>query len=232
MADPLRRAPTDAGAAVVLLHGLFMRGPIMLALAWRLRNAGYRTYTFSYNTTAESCAENAQHLQRFAANIDARTLHFVAHSLGGLVLRHCVPRLADPPAGFAPVCVGRAVTLGTPHQGSHFARRLAAFPLGHRMLDRSLEDCLLGGAPPWDGNVPLGSIAGNVPLGMGRTLPGLPRPNDGMVAVAETRLAGMSDHIVLPVSHTGMLFSAAVARQVLYFLQCGRFDKDGPKREW
>lgn len=232
MAEPSPRQPADSGATVVLLHGLFMRGPIMLALAWRLRNAGYRTHTFSYNTTAESCAENAKHLHRFVANIEANTLHFVAHSLGGLVLRHCVPHLGDAPAGFAPVRAGKAVTLGTPHQGNDFARRLAASSLGRRVLGRSLEDCLLGGAPPWAGTVPLGSIAGSRSLGMGRILPGLPRPNDGMVAVAETRLTGMSDHIVLPVSHTGMLFSAAVAQQVLSFLQCGRFDKDGPKREW
>jgi hypothetical protein len=220
MPEPLPRA------TVVLLHGLFMRRPVMLALAWRLQQAGYRTRIFSYDTTGRTCAESARQLHRYVANIHAGTLHFVAHSLGGLVLRHGLPHWADPVADFGPNRRGHIVTLGTPHQGSDFARRLATFRLGRRLLGDSLENCLLGGAPALPAGISLGSLAGDFPLGLGRTLPGLPRPNDGMVAVAETRLEGMRDHVVLPVSHTGMLFSGTVAGQVLHFLQCGRFDKD------
>ncbi len=62
-------------------------------------------------------------------------------------------------------------------------------------------------------------------IGLGRVVaPDLPRPNDGAVTVAETRLAAACDRIELPVSHTGMLFSRRVARQVGAFLRDGRFE--------
>jgi hypothetical protein len=54
-------------------------------------------------------------------------------------------------------------------------------------------------------------------------VPGIPRPNDGTVAVSETMLDGMTDHVTLPVSHFGMLLSSAVARQTVNFLRHGRF---------
>ncbi len=59
----------------------------------------------------------------------------------------------------------------------------------------------------------------------------LPEPNDGTVAVEETRIEGMSDHIVLPVTHTGMIMSASVADHVVRFLNTGRFEEvPGTKR--
>ena len=54
-------------------------------------------------------------------------------------------------------------------------------------------------------------------------VPGLPRPNDGTVAVDETQVPDQTDTITLPVTHTGLLFSAGVARQVVRFLATGRF---------
>ncbi|MGH8635321.1 MAG: hypothetical protein ACRET7_14475, partial [Burkholderiales bacterium] len=70
----------------------------------------------------------------------------------------------------------------------------------------------------------IGVIAGRLPLGIGRLVaPDLPAPSDGVVSVVETRLPAMRDHIVLNVSHSGMLISRAVSRQICAFLREGKF---------
>ena len=79
--------------------------------------------------------------------------------------------------------------------------------------------------PPWEGAHDLGSIAGDLQLGMGMLLPGILRPNDGTVAVAETRLDGMRDHVVAHTSHFGLLFSREVQQYVERFLATGSFSQ-------
>jgi hypothetical protein len=72
----------------------------------------------------------------------------------------------------------------------------------------------------------VGVIAGSRPFGLGRiVVPGLPAPSDGVVSAAETRLPAMRDHIVLNVSHSGMLISRAVMRQICAFLRDGAFER-------
>jgi hypothetical protein len=66
-------------------------------------------------------------------------------------------------------------------------------------------------------------VAGSYSLGVGQVLAGFAEDSDGTVAVSETRLPGATDHIVVPVSHMGMLVSARVARESAYFLREGRF---------
>lgn len=200
--------------AVILVHGLWMPGIEMSLLQYRLNKHGYRCYRFNYASLRRSPRANAARLSAFAGRIEAPLLHFVGHSLGGLVIRH----LFD----YEPQRPGRVVTLGTPHRPSHTAQMLygaALLPL----LGLSIEQGLIGGAPAWDGSHPLGSIAGTAGLGFGRLIPGLPKPNDGTVAVSETECPGMTDHIQLPVTHTTMLFSKAVTKQTALFLAEGRF---------
>jgi pimeloyl-ACP methyl ester carboxylesterase len=207
-------------AAVVLLHGLWMRGPVMSPLALRLQAAGFAVHLFSYPTRQRPSAANARSLAEFVAALGEPVVHCVGHSLGGLVLRHYAA--SDEPAR-----PGRFVTLGTPHRGSFAAGRVARLaPGGEWLLGASLDRALLGDAPPWDGRRELGSIAGTLPVGLGRIFPRLPRPNDGVVTVAETRLEGAADHITLPVNHLGLLLAPRVARQVAHFLAHGRFRHD------
>jgi hypothetical protein len=75
----------------------------------------------------------------------------------------------------------------------------------------------------WTHARPLGVVAGSQPLGVGQLLAQFDEPNDGTIAVRETRMPGATDHIVLPVSHLGMLVSARVAREVGLFLTQGHF---------
>lgn len=208
----------------MLVHGLWMNGLDMILLGRRLSLAGFTVRRFRYPSVKACPADNAVGLQEFTRRMETGKLHFVCHSLGGLVVRHLFHLFP----GQRP---GRVVTLGTPHQSSQAANILSRRQAGRRLLGRSLEGGLLGNAPPWAGTHELGVIAGNLRLGMGMIIPGIPQPSDGTVAVAETRLAGMADHIVLPVSHFGMLFAGSVAGQTIRFLHTGRFDHDGKDRD-
>jgi len=206
--------------AVVLIHGLFMSGREMAFLRRQLAVAGFSTRQFSYPSVRVSPAVAARLLGDFVAGIGAPVVHYVAHSLGGLVLRHF---LHGDPDGRP----GRVVTLATPHQGSQAARALANTPLGRRLLGRSIELGLLGDVPAWPDHRALGVIAGSRGVGLGRFLARLDRPHDGTVAAVETTCVAAADRIVLPVSHFGGLFSREVAEQVIYFLRQGRFRRGG-----
>lgn len=209
-------APKSA-EAVVLIHGLWMPALVMAPLARRLRRAGWATFRFAYSSRHATLRENAAALAAFVRGIDAPRVHFVAHSLGGLLLMQL---LQDIP-GLPP---GRVVLLGTPYSGSHVARRLSRHAWGRWLCGLSL-DALLGDGPRWTGERELGIIAGSVPIGAGWIVSGLAKPNDGTVAVAETVVAERTDAITLPVTHSGLVFSAAVARQLVHFLNTGSFQR-------
>ena len=201
---------------VVLVHGLYTHGRWLSLLARRLQRTGYATVAFSYPSVRRAPADNAGALQDLVASLDAPVVHFLAHSLGGLVVRHLFSRFPDQPPG-------RVVTLGTPHQGSYTARVICGRGLQFA-LGCSIDQGLLQDIPPWPPGRELGSLAGTLNIGLGRLLAGIPRPSDGTVAVAETYLPGMTDHICLPVSHMGMLLAPSVAVQACAFFAMGRFN--------
>ena len=204
---------------VILLHGLYFGGRWLGFLARHLLRQGFSPAIYAYPSVRENPAQAASALLEWLPNPMPERVHFVAHSLGGLVLRHLYGTEPDLPSG-------RVVTLGTPHRGSHVAGWIAGHGFG-ALLGGANRSGLTGPVPEWPEGRELGSLAGNVSLGLGRLLPGLPEPNDGTVAVAETRMRGMSDHITLPVTHTGMLFSRDVAEQCAAFLTGARF-RHGP----
>lgn len=205
-----------AEETVVLVHGLWMNGLDMSLLAARTRRKGYKTAQFSYNSVGKSPRENAGLLQQYIQELESPVIHFIGHSLGGLVIRHL---FHDYPAQRP----GRVVTLGTPHKGSYSASRLEHQIVGRWMLGNSVDSGLLGDVPAWDGSRDLGSIAGNLRFGLGIIIPGVPVPNDGTVAVEETRLDNMSDHITVSASHFGLLLSSRAASLSLEFLREGDF---------
>ncbi|MGH8630353.1 MAG: esterase/lipase family protein [Burkholderiales bacterium] len=205
-----------AQEVVILVHGLWMNGMDMGLLRRRLARAGFRPVQFRYPSLRRPPHINAMQLHTFAQGLDAQTLHFVGHSLGGIVIRHLFFEYPDQRPG-------RVVTLGTPHHFSQAAGVLSRWPIGRLLLGKSTKNGLLGHAPPWPNGRELGSIAGSLGLGMGMLIPGIPSPNDGTVAVDETRLPGMRDHRIFRVSHFGMLLSATVAGQIASFLKDGHF---------
>ncbi|MBI4005249.1 MAG: alpha/beta fold hydrolase [Gammaproteobacteria bacterium] len=201
---------------VIFVHGIWTNGLEMSLLRRRLTNAGFRVIQFSYRSVRSTPIENAMDLQIFVEKINSPAVHYVCHSLGGLIIRHLFNEYPEQPPG-------RIVTMGTPHTPSSAARQLARFSPGRLILGLSTLQGLLGNVPPWRNSHDLGVIAGRLRLGMGMLIPGIPKPNDGTVAIEETKLEGMTDHITLPVSHFGMLVSARVAGQTINFLKHGAF---------
>lgn len=198
---------------VVLLHGLWMPGISMRLLASRLAVAGFVPELFAYPTVAGG-PEAA--LPRLIAQLASNPCHVVAHSLGGLVTLTALQRAPELP-------VERVVCLGSPLCGSAAAHGLARLSLTAATLGRSAE-LLRRGCEPWQGEAEVGMVAGRVPLGLGQFFGGIRGDSDGTVAVAETRLQGLRDHVVVGASHSGLLFSAEAARQAIAFLRHGRFD--------
>ncbi|MBX3694819.1 MAG: alpha/beta fold hydrolase [Steroidobacteraceae bacterium] len=226
---------------VVFVHGLFMTGIESLPLRRHLaRELDAVTHVFPYMATLEPIEDVAARLaQRLTGLAEAArggnepTVHLVGHSLGGLIVLRAL-ELVDPghvtpadhpmPPGRAVSPAHRAVLLGSPVAGSTAAARLSRHPLLRRALGRS-EAALIpaGPAATSAGSNEIGVIAGDHAVGLGRFFAQFSEPNDGTVAVRETALDAATDRIVLPVSHTGMLLSRAVARETAHFLRYGCF---------
>lgn len=203
--------------SVVTVHGLWMRGTAMGALRRRLEAHGFLVHDFTYPTITASLADAVAALAAFVARVPGETVHFVGHSLGGVLI--CALLESSPPAR-----VGRVVCLGSPLKGSKTAARLLRWPGGRHVIGKCLRDVhARGGFSACRPDVEVGSIAGRLGFGVGRLLGPFPEPNDGTVAVEETRIAGLADHVVLPVSHVALLWSTQVAAQAAHFLHHGRF---------
>jgi pimeloyl-ACP methyl ester carboxylesterase len=202
--------------AVILTHGLWTGGWAMQGLRLLLSRRGYAAVALDYRSMAQSLDE---HARRLAARIgDLRPVHLVGHSLGGLVILRYLRTHGEQR-------VGRVVLLGTPVRGCMAGSRLENMAAGEQLLGASRE---IWRSLPDDyrPRCDLGVIAGSRPWGLGRLVLRLPGTNDGVVRLEETEVAGMRDRIVLPVSHSGMLVSARVAREVAAFLERGAFDHD------
>ena len=201
---------------VILIHGLWKTGSDMWRLQQRLEKAGYQCRKFKYQSLKLSPEENARRLHKLVTSIDAPAVHFVCHSLGGVVLL----RYFD----LHPSLIrGRVVMLGSPVNGSHVAKRLSKHWYSRWLVGRSANEGLLEGGPTWNSWRDIGIIAGTMPVGVGMLSGRLPLPHDGTVCVSETELHGATDFITLPVTHTGLLYSSKVAYQVITFLRAGKF---------
>lgn len=221
--DRLNSDP-GAPALTILVHGLWMSGLQLTVIKRRLAADGsLRTLSFSYPTLVGSMSDHVRRLIDYAQARRSERLHFVGHSLGGLVILRALQVTDDLPPG-------RAVLLGSPLQGSRTAQRLARVPFGRTLLGGALtEECVEWSPREWSGRRDVGVIAGSMGVGIGRLFGNLADAHDGTVMVEETRLPGAKDHIVVPASHTGLLLSADVAGQTRYFLEHGIFSRQDAK---
>lgn len=218
--DPTPSADTTAGT-VVLLHGLGRSHRSMSAMARSLETAGYRVINLGYPSRRHSVRVLVDTL---AAELDAccatdpEPVHFVTHSLGGILVRAYG-------AVYGAGRIGRVVMLSPPNHGSEVVDRLpdglltllagpAAVELGtdSTSVVRSL--------PPVE--LDLGIITGDVSINplFSRWLPG---DDDGQVTVESARLEEADDFLVVPYSHTWIMRRGDVIEQVLAFLATGSF---------
>ena len=202
---------------VVCIHGIWMTGLEMGVLRSRITRCGFKTLQFHYRSLLLTPEENAARLNQFLLTLKADMIHLVAHSLGGLVVTHLFDQ-------FPIQRPGRIVMLGTPLKGSATAHAFNAFMPTRPLLGRSTLRGLLGDRPRWKGLRELGVIAGNRGIGIGQLMFGkLPQPNDGTVALDETRSTEVNRHLTVPHSHFGMIYSKDVAEAVCHFLKDGEF---------
>lgn len=203
-------------ATVVVVHGLWMTGAVFALQRARLARYGYRVEAFSYPSVRLGMDEIASRLTRFVTALDAPRVHFIGHSLGGLVVLDMLALNPDLPAG-------RIVLLGSPVAGSRAAEQLAHSSAGRTLIGRALLDWRAERVAAAASRFEVGMIAGTVRLGVGRLLVKLPEPNDGVICLDETRMPGLRDHLAMPLSHSGMIVSARASRQIHTFLELGHF---------
>jgi pimeloyl-ACP methyl ester carboxylesterase len=196
---------------VLLVHGLGRTALSMFGLAPALRRAGHHTLFFTYSPTFESLPHILGRLttKLRTAGRSGEPIGLVAHSLGGVLLRQA---LADLPK----LRVHRFVMLGTPNRPP----RMAALASRWRPFRCLTRDCgrflacpeTIPTIPP--PAVPYTLIAGTA--GPRRAwLPFGDEPNDGIVAVAETRIHDADEPLLFPVWHSFMMFDARVRQAVV-----------------
>jgi pimeloyl-ACP methyl ester carboxylesterase len=209
---------------VVLLHGIGCTSLTMRKLERSLQRAGLATLNLTYASRKKPLEVLAEDIHPAIAEFGEATrapLHFVGHSMGGLLARVYV-------ANHRPPRLGRVVMLGTPNGGSEVAdlvQRSLLYrsffgPAGLQLTTQ--QDETLASLPALDYSV--GIVAGTRALDPIAWRFVLPRPNDGRVSVARSKLAGMADHIAIKATHTGLPRHPVAISQTIAFLSEGRFN--------
>jgi pimeloyl-ACP methyl ester carboxylesterase len=218
--------PASANATqdgVVLLHGISRTTRSFRKMQAALERCGFATLNQDYASrrkALEALAEDIHPaIQRFADGIDG-SVHFVGHSMGGLLARVYIAR-------YRPTRLGRVVMLGTPNSGSEIADRLKHIgayrawfgPAGQQLVTQR-DATIAAMFPPVD--YPVGIIAGNRSVDPIMSA-FLPKPHDGRVSVENTRLDGMADHIIVGTSHPWLIRNGRAIEQTITFVRDGSF---------
>jgi triacylglycerol lipase len=219
---------TQAQEGVILLHGLARTSRSMRPLARALESAGYRVANVDYpsrtapiDTLASDAIGTALNHQALR---DCTRIHFVTHSLGGILVRNHLARHSIPN-------LGRVVMLGPPNQGSEVVDHLKDWSLFRRINGPAGQQLGTGPLDPPHTLGPvdfeLGVIAGNRSINWINSLM-IPGPDDGKVSVQRTRIEGLKEHLVLPVTHPLMMRDRRVIEATVHFLRHGSFHPSSP----
>lgn len=215
---------SEASDCVVLVHGLARSSHSFSKMEKALQDSGYVVVNFSYSSTKQNIETLTEDIipRSIKACPENSRIHFVTHSLGGILVRQYFSSdsLANP---------GRVVMLAPPNHGSEVTDRLRDNwfyrtingPAGLELGTDSLSIPNKLGSADFE----LGIIAGTKTVNpILSTM--LPNPDDGKVSVESTKLDGMKDHLEVPYSHTFILRKKAVIDQVIHFLKLGNFEHE------
>ena len=200
---------------VVMLHGLFTPSTVMRPFARFFENQGYEVANYGYRTRTIKLDNIINDLIVLTANREM--VHFIGHSLGGLLIRHYFDRTKSKTPGVV-------ITLGTPHQGSVIAKKIK-----HSRLVSVLGNAGQHGLFPtpqktWAHPQPLFCVSGVLPLGIAILFNLKQRePNDGTVLLSESRLDGCISNPHFCVSHTSMIYAKKIQKYAL--TQCQQYEK-------
>ena len=188
---------------VVILHGLYMSGFVMLPLSKRIKSSGYKTLNLTYQSLSPNTHSIFQQIDEF---IDGDDSAFVCHSMGGLIARAYLESDNDNTKH-----VKKVITLGTPHKGASIAKHMQE--KGFELLLKNSVEFLLSENHDWPFKAKLYSVAGDVPIGL---MPFIKKnsQSDGTVLLDETKLKGMAEHKVFHLSHTSLIYSRKVMNYI------------------
>lgn len=220
--NPMRIPDNSSGETVVVLHGLGRSNMVTKTMTKRLYNAGYNVQQVGYKSLIGETPEDV--VQDITQQINAccaeltTPVHFVGHSLGGLLVRAYLGENTIPG-------LGKVILLGSPNKGTPIVDDLQ----GKWVLELAGDMAKALGTDDSTGflaslkapTYPLGVIAGVADAGRSEEIPG---DDDGLVPLESTKVEGMRDFIVLPVSHMDMRKDEATFAQILSFLKDSKFD--------
>ncbi|MEC9297793.1 MAG: alpha/beta fold hydrolase [Gemmatimonadota bacterium] len=217
--------PPDGAESVIVVHGLGRTSASMTILVSRLKNAGFRVVNFGYPSTSEPMEALVDRLQAEVGRCcegEAETVHFVTHSMGGVLVRSYLDRQPEAHQG-------RVVMLSPPNQGSEIIDVFADSPLLQRFVGPA-------GSSLGTDSAGMASQLGPVRFGLGivtgdRSMNPLaswliPGPDDGKVAVDRARVEGATDFIVVSATHTFIMNRRDVAEEVVHFIRNGQFERE------
>jgi triacylglycerol lipase len=230
---PMAAGGTTTGherECVILLHGIGRSKSSMGRIEAFLSARGYRVVNFDYPSTRESIERIADTFIPKAiaqCRVDPTDkIHFVTHSLGGIIVRQYLQSNTLPEGS-------RVVMLAPPNHGSELTDYFETFCFYKWIYGPAGQE--LGTDPESTPNrlkpidIEVGILAGNRSMNPIFS-PIIPGPDDGRVSVDHTTMAEMTDFLVIPTSHNGIVSNAAALKQVAHFLEHGKFDHrgDGP----
>ena len=214
--------PPDGADSVIVVHGLGRTPASMTILVSRLKNAGFRVVSFGYPSTSEPMEALVDRLQDEIGRCcgsEAETVHFVTHSMGGVLVRSYLSQRPEAHQG-------RVVMLSPPSQGSELVDAFADSPLRRLFLGPA-------GSQLGTDSAGITSQLGPVRFGLGivtgdRSISPLgswliPGPDDGKVGVDRAMVDGATDFIVVSATHTFIMNRKDVSEEVVHFLRQGRF---------